>query len=98
MINRIVRLSFKPEEVQDFIKVFNQSKKQISDFPGCMSLSLYQDNELSNVFYTQSLWKQESDLEAYRASDLFKTTWAQTKKLFNDKPMAWSLALYDKVK
>ncbi len=98
MINRIVRLSFKPEEVAAFIQVFNQSKEQIANFPGCLSLSLFQDSKLRNVFYTQSTWEDESDLESYRDSDLFRTTWQQTKVLFNDKPLAWSLSIYTKVK
>jgi hypothetical protein len=37
-------------------------------------------------------------LENYRNSDLFKTTWAATKALFNDKPMAFSTLVNQKVK
>lgn len=98
MINRIVRLSFEPEKVSDFLKVFEDSKAFIADFPGCYGLSLLQDANHSNVFYTYSLWGTENDLENYRQSELFKTTWAATKALFNNKPMAFSTIVNQKVK
>lgn len=97
MINRIVRLSFHEHKVSDFMEVFETSKNQIANFPGCKALSLFRDSKLENVFYTQSWWESEADLENYRNSILFQDTWAQTKVLFNDKPMAWSLQLVDKV-
>lgn len=98
MINRIVRLSFEPEKVNDFIKIFEDSKLLIAGFPGCEGLSLLQDANHSNVFYTYSLWATGNDLENYRQSGLFKTTWAATKALFNDKPMAFSTVVNQKVK
>ena len=33
----------------------------------------------------------ENDLENYRKSALFDKVWTFTKKLFNDKPEAWSV-------
>jgi (4S)-4-hydroxy-5-phosphonooxypentane-2,3-dione isomerase len=98
MINRIVRLSFEPEKVNDFLKVFDDSKLLIAGFPGCNGLSLLQDAHHNNVFYTYSLWSTEGDLENYRHSELFKTTWAATKALFNNKPMAFSTIVNQKVK
>jgi heme-degrading monooxygenase HmoA len=43
------------------------------------------------VFFTYSYWETEQDLENYRNSELFDTVWSFTKKLFNDKPEAWSV-------
>jgi hypothetical protein len=98
MINRIVRLSFEPNLVNDFLTVFENSKNHIANFPGCHGLTLLQDANYSNVYYTYSLWLNESDLENYRNSKLFETTWAATKKLFNDKPMAFSTTVNQIVK
>ncbi len=98
MINRIVRLSFEPELVSEFLVVFENSKNQIANFPGCQGLTLLQDANHSNVYYTYSLWQNESDLESYRHSELFEITWAATKKLFNAKPMAFSTLVNQKVK
>ncbi len=98
MINRIVRLSFEPDKVEEFFTVFENSKNQIANFPGCRGLTLLQDANHSNVFYTYSLWQAETDLENYRHSKLFETTWAATKKLFNAKPMAFSTLVNQKVK
>lgn len=98
MINRIVRLSFDPGRVEDFMKIFEQSKLQIASFPGCEGLTLLRDAGQPHVFYTYSLWQHESDLENYRRSELFKRTWAATRALFNDKPMAFSTVVNEKVK
>ena len=54
-------------------------------------MELYQDKTNPNVFFTYSYWDNESDLENYRNSDLFKGVWAKTKPLFNAKPEAWSV-------
>ncbi len=91
-------MAFKPKDVNQFIQIFNQSKKKISEFPGCIALSLYQDTQLENVFYTVSWWESEECLENYRNSELFQDTWQKTKILFSEKPLAFSLYLYDCVK
>jgi heme-degrading monooxygenase HmoA len=98
MINRIVRLSFEPDKVNEFLQVFENSKLHIAAFPGCEGLSLMQDANYENVYYTYSFWQSENDLENYRYSELFKNTWAATKVLFNDKPMAFSTLVKQKVK
>lgn len=98
MINRIVRLSFHETHVDTFLSVFEASKDQIANFPGCKGLKLLHDADYSNVYYTYSLWESKDDLENYRNSALFKTTWAATKVLFNDKPMAFSTTVNQQVK
>jgi heme-degrading monooxygenase HmoA len=98
MINRIVRMSFRPEEVENFLKVFEASKDKIAGFEGCEGLNLLRDSKQTNVLFTYSYWRDEICLNHYRYSELFKETWAKTKVLFNDKPEAWSLDLLDKVK
>jgi len=90
MIIRIVKLSFKPEEIDNFLTIFHESKKLIRATKGCLRLELLQQADQPNVLSTYSWWKTEQDLENYRLSALFKTTWAKTKPLFNDKPLAWS--------
>ncbi len=91
MIIRIVRMSFHPKNVNEFLEIFNGSKTKILDFDGCKHLSLHQDLKLEHVYFTISHWDAESYLETYRNSDLFKTTWGKVKPLFNDQPVAYSL-------
>lgn len=91
MITRIVKLTFIPEKVPDFLKIFNASKNQIRNFEGCKYLALYHDIDKPNTFFTYSIWEGPEFLEKYRHSELFKSTWAQTKVLFAEKPDAWSL-------
>lgn len=90
-ITRIVRLSFYPSDVHAFIAIFERSAPHIRAFPGCLEVKLMQDHHASNVFYTLSRWKNYESLENYRNSALFKGTWAQTKLLFNEKALAFSL-------
>ncbi len=98
MINRIVRMSFDPLKVDDFLKLFSEVKNKIANVEGCEGLSLLRDMNQPNVLFTYSFWKEEANLEAYRNSELFQQTWAGTKILFNDAPKAWSLLVADKVK
>ncbi|MEI7979347.1 MAG: antibiotic biosynthesis monooxygenase family protein [Bacteroidota bacterium] len=98
MITRIVRLTFDETKLADFMQVFENSKLQIAAFEGCLGLQLMQDAAEKNVMYTLSYWESEAHLNKYRFSTLFKTTWAQTKILFANKPQAFSLELIEKVK
>lgn len=98
MINRIVRMSFQPDKVEVFLKVFEDSKKNISSFQGCNSLKLLKDIHSENIYFTYSEWESENDLDVYRNSELFASTWSKTKILFNDKPLAWSTFIEDNVK
>lgn len=88
---RIVRLSFMPELTDKFEQIFKESQPLIAAFDGCLGVEAKRDVTSPNVYYTVSHWKSQDDLENYRHSELFKTTWAKTKILFNDKPMAFSL-------
>lgn len=91
MLIRIVRMCFQEEKVEEFLKIFEESKHLIRAFEGCTYLELWQDVHLPNVFCTHSHWKEERFLEKYRQSELFKSTWAKTKVLFAEKPQAFSL-------
>lgn len=91
MIVRIVQMTFREEEVDNFIRLFSERKQLIRNFNGCQHLELWQDSKEQNVFFTYSIWTGEESLDHYRFSELFKDTWAKTKQLFADKPKAWSV-------
>jgi len=91
MIVRIVKLTFREEEVETFKKLFEQKKDKIRNFEGCLHLKLLQGLNQSNVFFTYSHWDSEDDLNNYRYSELFAETWAATKLLFSAKAEAWSV-------
>ncbi|MFN0176064.1 MAG: putative quinol monooxygenase [Saprospiraceae bacterium] len=96
MIKRIVKLSFREETVQKFVvEVFENSKTQIRAFEGCRHMELLRHKTRPNVFFTLSIWDDETALEAYRASALFAETWAKTKALFAEKAEAWTVELID---
>ena len=91
MLIRIVKLSFHPENVDAFLENFDLMKEKIRNAPGNRLLELYRDQNNPSVFFTYSYWDSEADLNNYRDSELFYDVWTFTKKLFNDKPEAWSV-------
>lgn len=91
MLIRIVRMTFKPEKLGEFLEMFEEVKSKIRAFEGCEYLELWQDADNPNICLTHSHWVGEEALENYRHSELFKATWAKTKKMFGDKPMAFSV-------
>jgi heme-degrading monooxygenase HmoA len=88
---RIVRMSFKPELLPDFLAMFQETQPKIAGMPGCLGVELKQDIAQKHVYYTLSHWRSETDLNAYRHSALFLETWAKTKAMFQDKPQAFSV-------
>lgn len=91
MFVRIVKMSFHQENIPAFLENFETVKEKIRSAPGNRFLELYQDKNNKSIFFTYSYWETEDDLENYRKSELFTSVWAFTKKLFNDKPEAWSV-------
>ncbi len=91
MLIRIVKMTFEPNKVAEFLDVFEKSKTKIRAMEGCSHLELLQDYNLTNSFSTYSYWKNEAALNNYRNSGLFKAVWAKTKVLFIEKPIAFSL-------
>lgn len=90
MLIRIVRMTFRPEAVDDFLENFQVNKQFIRNSPGCLHLELWQDENEKNIFLTHSHWESEEYLNQYRDSELFKSVWDFTKILFSEKPVAFS--------
>ncbi|MGD1841848.1 MAG: putative quinol monooxygenase [Thermonemataceae bacterium] len=90
MLTRIVKMTFQPDEIDQFLSVFNHYKTRIRHSEGCLHLALLQDANSAHIFYTYSHWEAASYLEKYRQSSLFKEVWGKTKLLFQDKPEAFS--------
>ncbi len=95
MLIRIVRMTFKNDCIEQFLEIFERSKGHIRKFPGCRHLELLRDWDQENVFTTLSHWNDREALERYRRSDLFREVWAQTKPLFQEKPLAFSLSRFE---
>ena len=91
MLIRIVKMSFHPEKVKDFLIHFDGVKEKIRNSPGNHFLALYQDKDNNAQFFTYSFWENEEALNTYRKSPLFIDVWTYTKTLFNAKPEAWSV-------
>ena len=95
MLIRFVHMTFQEDRLADFMAIFEASKQKIRAFPGCQHLELRRDLDHPNVRITHSVWESPAALEAYRQSALFRTTWAATKVLFSDKPLAFSTETVD---
>lgn len=91
MIIRIVQMTFRAEEIEQFISFFEERKETIRSFEGCKHLELWQDAHDKHTFFTYSIWENEQFLDHYRFSEFFKDTWTITKAKFASKPQAWSV-------
>ncbi|MBC6698103.1 antibiotic biosynthesis monooxygenase [Hymenobacter sp. BT190] len=92
MLTRIVRMTFVPKYVPNFLQLFQASENQIRSMPGCRFLELWQDADQPNVYCTHSHWDSTDALNAYRRSALFGQVWPATKALFAAPPLAFSVA------
>ena len=90
MLLRTVRMTFDPARLDDFLALFAEARPKIAAAPGCRHLELWQDARFPNVLTTFSRWDDADALEAYRRSDLFRTTWARTTPMFAAAPVAHS--------
>ncbi len=94
MITRIVKLEFKEDKLEDFLRFFDTIKHKVNSFPGCYGMKLYQDINSSTTVMTYSHWESQEDLDNYRTSDTFGAVWPKIKPWFNAKPEAWSVNAY----
>jgi len=91
MFTRIVKMEFEKEHIPAFLATFETVRERIRNFPGCTFLELYQDKNEQTIFFTYSRWNEETDLENYRSSELFRKVWRLTKPMFRNKAEAWSV-------
>ncbi|REK50672.1 MAG: antibiotic biosynthesis monooxygenase [Bacteroidetes bacterium] len=91
MITRIVKMTFQPHLVAEFLIIFERVREDIRNFPGCKHLEMLVWTENKAVIFTLSRWESVEKLDEYRSSQLFKETWKKTKSLFSAPAEAWSL-------
>lgn len=84
-------MEFKADKVEVFKSIFEENQSKIAAQEGCYGVQLLQDIHESNIFFTCSKWKSQAHLNQYRNTDFFQGVWAQTKALFCNKPLAWSV-------
>lgn len=95
MIIRVVKMTFQPQQVDQFRALFKGWKVKIRGFPGNRHLELWQDAADPSVFFTYSHWDSADDLEAYRRSDVFAGVWPVVKALFAAPAQAWTVERLD---
>lgn len=92
MITRIVRMQLMPGKAKDFLQVFNEVNAQIRKSEGCISVRLLKDTDDPDTVITLSEWNTIQDLESYRASALFISTWRRVKPHFRAPALAFSMS------
>ncbi|TGE14619.1 putative quinol monooxygenase [Hymenobacter elongatus] len=91
MLTRVVRMTFLPERLPEFLQIFHSSKDKIRQMPGCQHLELWQDADAPHIYCTYSHWDSAAALNAYRQSELFGQVWPATKALFAAPAVAFSV-------
>ncbi|MDX2129197.1 MAG: antibiotic biosynthesis monooxygenase family protein [Chloroherpetonaceae bacterium] len=94
MIVRMVRMTFKPEEVSRFLALYTSIAPKIKAVEGCHSVGLYHDVDAEFTYATISAWESKEALESYRQSDFFKETWAKVKMMQSSKAVAHSYEIH----
>ncbi|GGF18874.1 monooxygenase [Hymenobacter cavernae] len=84
-------MTFRPDAVADFLRIFGASEEKIRQVPGCRHLELWQDVDQPQVYCTYSHWDSVAALDDYRRSALFGEVWPATKALFMAPPLAFSV-------
>jgi len=95
MIIRLVKMTFHEQYSSDFEKLFESVRDRIAECKGCQHVELLRDTSDGEhcIYFTRSIWDREEDLQSYRSSELFASTWKSTKALFAKKAEAWSTNL-----
>ena len=91
MIVRVVKMTFRPEECERFLELFEGWRHKIRAFPGCRYLELLHATDDSRVFMTYSEWESETDLGNYRKSDVFASVWPTVKTMFEEPAEACTM-------
>lgn len=91
MIIRLVKMTFRTEEVDRFLVLFQGWAPRIRRSPGCRYLELWHDARDPRVFFTHSHWDGPADLEHYRTSAVFAEVWPVVKTMFDAPAEAWSV-------
>lgn len=97
MVTRIVKMTFRRGTEEQFLEIFGQYKQRIRNSDGCTRLQLFRDTHAHNVFFTNSQWLEESYLNKYRDSEVFKELWPKAKSLFEKPAEAWTVLLNEEV-
>lgn len=84
-------MEFEADKVEAFKTIFQENRSKIAAQEGCYSVELLQDIHEFNIFFTYSKWKSQNHLDLYKGTELFKNIWTETKVLFSNKPMTWSV-------
>lgn len=95
MLVRIVHLEIQPQFTPKFLELYSSHQAKISEFEGCISLQLLQDEKDPNHVATLSHWKSSEHLDKYRYSEFFKQLWSQVKPLFSQPARATSFKIWE---
>ena len=90
MIVRIVKMTFKPEFISDFVKTESKIHERIRNFKGCTHLNILNDVSNPGIFFSYSYWNTEAELNDYRHSNFFRNTWETVKEMFAEQAQAWT--------
>ena len=93
MLVRLVQMQMREDALAAFLDLFERTAPRIRAVPGCRRLDLWQDADDPTRVATHSHWDDDDALDAYRRSDLFRATWAETKTYFAAPASAQSFAL-----
>lgn len=82
MLIRLVRMRFRPDQAEEFLRLYAANRMTIAGQPGCLSVRLVREIDDPAAFATWSTWHDADALETYRTGAFFRGFWPQVKALF----------------
>lgn len=91
MITRIIKITIKPGNIDDFKQFISLMKENILTIGGCKHIDILNDREDKNIFFMYTIWETETVLNKYRKSELNKTFWNKLNQWSVKEPQAWTV-------
>jgi quinol monooxygenase YgiN len=91
MIVRIVKLTFRTEESERFLELYDTWQHKVRASTGCVYLQLLRSTDAPDTFFTYSCWLSPANLDAYRKGEVFGSVWPILKAMFSAPAEAWSV-------
>ena len=91
MITRIVKISIKQQNQNDFKNYINEVRPIMADFKGCEHIEILKDKSNSNTFSIYSIWKNEKLLEHFRSSEMSGEFNRTIEKWLEKQIQAWTV-------
>lgn len=74
-----------------FKQTLKDYQKALKEQKGCMHLDMFSDKKEKDIFYSYTIWDNDTNLKKYRKSALYKELSGKILPLCDKEPKAWTV-------